>query len=271
MPDLSEICLTMLAHKPDFEVRLAQNDADLRRAQQLRYEVFVRELGATGPMVDHAAGLERDRFDPYFDHLLLVDRARAGAPVVGVYRVMRDDQAARAGGFYSEGEYDLTPLKASGRKLLELGRSCVHRDYRGGTGMRRLWQGLADYVLEHDIEILFGVASFHGTDLQALREPLAWLNHHHLAPADLRVRVLEEYYQPIDLVAAADIDEVAAKKAVPPLIKAYLRLGGFVGDGAYIDHDFNTTDVCLIMDTEAMSQRHKDKYTRAKAPKGRQG
>ncbi len=248
--------------KPDFEIRLAENADDIRRAQALRYDVFVRELGATGPMVDHAAGLERDDFDAFFDHLLLIDRARPGAPVVGVYRVMRDDQAARAGGFYSEGEYDLTLLRQSGRKLLELGRSCVHRDYRGGTGMRRLWQGLADYVLEHQIEILFGVASFHGTDLARLREPLAYLHHAHLAPPELRVRVLEQYYQPIDLLTPDQIDTRAALNAVPPLIKAYLRLGGFVGDGAFIDRDFNTTDVCLIMDTEAMSTRHKEKYTR---------
>ncbi len=252
----------MPTHKPDFELRLARSADDLARAQRLRYEVFIEELGADGALVDHEARLERDEYDPFYDHLLLIDRARAGAPVVGVYRVMRDDQAAACGRFYSEGEYDLTPLKASGRKLLELGRSCVHRDYRGGTGMRRLWNGLAEYVLEHEIEILFGVASFHGTDLGALKLPLAWLYHNHLAPEALRVRVLEEAFQPMDLLAPGDIDERAALRAVPPLIKAYLRLGGFVGEGAYVDHAFNTTDVCLIMDTEAMSQRHKEKYTR---------
>ena len=252
-------------HRPDFELRMARTPEDLLRAQRLRYEVFVQELGADGPLVDHAAGLERDEFDPFFDHLLLIDRAREGAPVVGVYRVMRDDQAAACGRFYSEGEYDLAPLKQSGRRLLELGRSCVHRDYRGGTAMRRLWNGLADYVLGHEIEILFGVASFHGTDIGALKLPLAYLYHHHLAPPALRVRVLDEVYQPMDLLAAGEIDPRAALRAVPPLIQAYLRLGGFVGDGAFIDRAFNTTDVCLIMDTEAMSQRHKAQYIRERS------
>ncbi|HHB81752.1 MAG TPA: GNAT family N-acetyltransferase [Aliiroseovarius sp.] len=252
----------MCAHKPDFELRLARSDEDLSRAQRLRYEVFVQELHGDGPLVDHSARLECDEYDPFYDHLLLIDRAREGAPVVGVYRLMRDDQAAACGRFYSEGEYDLTRLKQSGRKLLELGRSCVHCDYRGGTGMRRLWNGLAEYVLEHDIEILFGVASFHGTDVEALKLPLAYLHHFHRAPADLRTQVLADARQPMDLLAADAIDQKAALKAVPPLIKAYLRLGGFVGDGAFIDHKFNTTDVCLIMDTEAMSQRHKEKYTR---------
>ena len=251
-----------LAHKPDFELRLARSEADLVRAQRLRYQVFVEELGGDGALVDHEARLERDAFDPYYDHLMLIDRAREGAPVVGVYRVMRDDQAAACGGFYSEGEYDLSRLKQSGRRLLELGRSCVHRAYRGGTGMRRLWNGLAEYVLEHEIEILFGVASFHGTDVETLKMPLAYLHHNHLAPASLRVRVLEQAFQPMDLLGVDQLDKTAALKAIPPLIKAYLRLGGFVGEGAFVDHAFNTTDVCLIMDTEAMSQRHKEKYTR---------
>ncbi|KKK71334.1 hypothetical protein LCGC14_2914970, partial [marine sediment metagenome] len=155
----------------DFQVRLAQTDADVQAAQRLRYEVFVQELGGSGAMVDHAAGLEQDRFDPFFDHLLLTD-LRNGK-LAGVYRVMRADMAARAGGFYSEAEYDLTPLVQSGRKLLELGRSCLDPAYRGGAAMHHLWGALARYVAEHEIEVLFGVASFHGTDTAPLAERLA--------------------------------------------------------------------------------------------------
>ena len=235
----------------DFQVRLAQTEADVQAAQRLRYDVFVRELGGGGPMVDHAAGLERDRFDPYFDHLLLTDR-RSGK-LAGVYRVMRGDMAARAGGFYSAAEYDLAPLVGSGRKLLELGRSCLDPAYRGGTAMHHLWAALAGYVAEHEIEVLFGVASFHGTDTAALAEPLSLLHHRHLAPPDLRVRARE--YAPMDLIPEAELDRRMAMLAVPSLIKAYLRLGGTVGEGAYIDRAFNTTDVCLILDTKQMSAR----------------
>ena len=123
-----------------------------------------------------------------------------------------------------------------------------------------LWNALADYVLTHGVEILFGVASFHGTDVGALRATLSWLHHHHLAPPDLRVR--SRAYQSLDLVPANELDRRAAMVEMPALIKAYLRLGGFVGDGAFIDHAFNTTDVCLLMDTAAMSSRHKGFYTR---------
>jgi len=248
-----------------FQVRLARCEADRLAAQRLRYRVFVEELGGDGPLVDHAGRFERDEFDPVDDHLILVDTtcdAAALDHVVGVYRLLRSDRAAAFGRFYCDSEYDLGPLRATGRRLLELGRSCVDARYRGGTAMFLLWNALADYVLEHGIEVLFGVASFHGTDVGALELPLSWLHHHHLAPQTLRVRALAGHYQRMDLIPAAALDRRAAMVAMPALIKAYLRLGGFVGDGAYVDHAFNTTDVCLLMDTAAMSERHKGFYTR---------
>lgn len=246
---------------PDFSVEIARSRDDLRAAQALRYDVFVRELGGGGALVDHAAGLERDAFDPIADHLLLRDTA--SGDVVGVYRLLRDDQARAAGRFYSEAEYDLGILRASGRRLLELGRSCLHRDYRGGMAMYHLWNGLADYVTAHDIDILFGVASFHGTDVAALAEPLSVLYHNHLAPPELRVRALPDHYQTMNLIAPERLDRRAAMVDTPALIKAYLRLGGVVGDGAYVDHAFNTTDICLVLDTAAMNERQKRIYVAA--------
>jgi putative hemolysin len=246
-------------HAPDFRLRLASGADDIRAAQRLRYRVFVEELGGGGPMVDHEAGLEVDRFDAWFDHLLLLDNARSPEDrVVGVYRLLRADQAAQAGQFYSEGEYDLSALRSSGRTLLELGRSCVDARYRGGPALLNLWQGLASYVVDHGIEVLFGVASFHGTDPVALAAPLSLLHHRHLAPPALRARSLQ--YQPMDLIAKETLDRRAAMVQVPPLIKAYLRLGGHVGDGAYIDHAFNTTDVCLTMDTAGLSASRRALY-----------
>jgi putative hemolysin len=255
----------MTPDAPPYALRLAATDEDLTAAQRLRYEVFVAELGGDGPLVDHEARLERDAFDPHFDHLVLVDPRRDPAGldhVVGAYRVLPGDRRAAAGQFYSESEYDLTPLLSSGKRLLELGRSCVHADHRGGTAMFHLWNGLADYVLDRNIEVLFGVASFHGTDVSALAQPLAWLHHHHLAPAGMRVSARAPYRQDMNLVAAEKLDRKLAMSATPALIKAYLRLGGFVGDGAFIDHAFNTTDVCLVMDTGQMSARHREFYIR---------
>src|SRR6056297_354583 len=245
---------------PQFRVKLATTNEELRAAQRLRYRVFIEELGGDGPMVDHAAGLEQDRFDPFFDHLILIDDAK-NSDIVGVYRLLRDDQAERAGQFYSEDEYDLGVLRRSGRRLMELGRSCLDPGYRGGAAMLHLWNGLGHYVTDHQIEILFGVASFHGTDPQALAQPLSLLHHRHLAPAGLRVRAHEAHFQTMDMIAEADLDRRAAMVQVPALIKAYLRLGGYVGEGAFVDHSFNTTDICLVMDARKMSDRNKGIYT----------
>lgn len=258
----------MIVEDSIYKLRLARDARDLRAAQRLRYRVFVEELGADGPLVDHEAQLERDDFDEVFEHLLLIDTRRDPEgleDVVGVYRLLPCNRLGPGGTFYSEGEYDLTPLRQSGRKLLELGRSCVHPDHRGGTGMFHLWNALADYVLERGIEILFGVASFHGTDIARLTQSLAYLHHNHLAPPALRVVARREGFQRMDLLPREALDRKVAMAATPALIKAYLRLGGFVGEGAWIDHAFNTTDVCLVMDTERMSARHRGFYTRGRA------
>lgn len=257
----------LLADDTIYALRLATDDRDLFGAQRLRYRVFVQELGADGPLVDHDAGVERDEFDPFFDHLVLVDRRVApetGDHVVGAYRLLTSEAMLRAGRFYSAGEYDLGPLVASGRRLVELGRTCVHPDHRGGPGMFLMWNGLAEYVLERGIEVLFGAASFHGTDVAALAMPLSYLYHHHLAPPDMRVRALPPGRAEMNLIPPAGLDRAAAMAAMPALIKAYLRLGGFVGDGAFVDLPFNTTDVCLVMDTGRMSAKHRDFYTRKK-------
>ncbi len=255
----------MRTEDTSYSLRLARDAGDLRAAQRLRYRVFVQELGADGPMVDHQAGIESDAFDAVTDHLLLIDNRidpASGNHVVGAYRLLPGDRLGPEGRFYSETEYDLGPLKRSGRKLLELGRSCVDANHRGGTSMFHLWNGLAEYVLERGIEVMFGVASFHGTDVDALAEPLSWLGHNHLAPADMRVRALPPDRAELQRIPADRLDRARAMAAMPALIKAYLRLGGFVGDGAWIDHAFNTTDVCLVMDTGRMSAKHRDFYIR---------
>ena len=246
-----------------FEIRLATDQADLKAAQRLRYRVFVEELGGTGPLVDHDARLERDEFDPVVDHLCLIDNRRSAADldhVVGVYRLLPGDRAAKFGRFYCDAEYDLTPLRQSGRSLLELGRSCVDPEHRGGAAMFLMWNALADYVLDHGIEIMFGVASFHGTDATMLAPSLAWLHHHNLAPPALRPVARPEGFQRMDLIPADRLDRRDAMLGMPALIKAYLRLGGVVGEGAFIDREFNTTDVFLLMDTKAMSDKHRQFY-----------
>jgi len=248
--------------------RLASDPRDLAGAQRLRYRVFVEEMGAGGDLVDHAARLERDALDDHFDHLVVVDPGRDPATldhVVGVYRLLTGDRAAVIGRFYCDAEYDLGVLRRSGRRLVELGRSCVHPDHRKGPAMALLWNGLADYVVARGIEVMFGVASFPGADPACHGLALSWLHHHHLAPPDLRVRARPAQFAAMDRLPAAGLDRKAAMAALPPLIRGYLRLGGVVGEGAWIDRAFNTTDVCLIVDTARMSARHHSYYARKAA------
>lgn len=255
----------MKADDRHFTLRLARDARDLAAAQRLRYRVFIEELGGSGSMVDHEARLEKDAFDPLFDHLLLIDTrrdAQALDDVVGVYRLLPGARLGAGEKFCAEGEYDLTSLRASGRRLLELGRSCVHPQYRGGTAMFHLWNGLADYVNEHQAEVLFGTASFHGTDAERLSPALSYLYYNHLAPERLRVRAKGGGAQPMDLTPPDQVNRLAAMLMIPALIKGYLRLGGFVGEGAFIDRAFNTTDVCLVMDTVQMAAKHRKFYTR---------
>lgn len=241
-----------------FRTKLARTADDLFAAQRLRYRVFVQELGGTGDHVDHDAMLECDQFDPHYDHLLLIDdNAPSDVPlgVVGVYRLLPSENRAQVGQFYSEHEYDLTLLLNSNRRLLELGRSCLDQRYRNGMGMFVLWQALAHYVVAHDIQILFGVASFAGTDIAHLAPALSVLHHNHLAPPHLRVNAKPPFHQPMDLMDATSLDRISAMRQVPALIKAYLRLGGVIGLDAYIDHEFNTTDICMILDIQNMNEK----------------
>ena len=256
----------LLKTEPTFDLRFAESEADIRAAQALRYRVFVDELGGGGAGVDHEQGLERDSFDPVCLHLILRDLARPEPDqVVGVYRLLTETGAAEAGRFYSEAEYDLTPLRQSGRSLLELGRSCLHPDYRGGSAMYHIWSGLADYVTSEGIEILFGVASFRGTDPDALAAPLSILAHRYLAPSDVRVIARPPEAVPLARLPEGGYDRVTAMRQMPSLIKAYLRLGGCVGQGAWIDRQFNTIDVCMVMDTAQLSDRARAIYSRPRS------
>ncbi|MFO1141728.1 MAG: GNAT family N-acyltransferase [Amaricoccus sp.] len=254
-----------------YRVKLADTEAEREGAQRLRYRVFVEEMGALATPEEHAARREWDAFDPFVDHLVLLSLDPAIADpldrVVGAYRLLTDAVARSGPGFYGSSEYDLDAIAGSGRESVELGRSCVAPDHRGGPGMHLLWNGLASYVLERRIELLFGVASFHGTDPAPLADSLAFLHHEHLAPPDLRVRARPEHYLDMNLMPREAIDAARALQKIPPLIKAYLRLGGFVGDGAFVDHDFNTIDVCVVMDTARMTERYLQFYRRGRGPK----
>ena len=245
----------------DLEVRLARSEAEVLDAQRLRYRVFYDEMAARPTSDMLKAGRDFDDFDRICDHLLVID-VTSGA-VVGTYRLIRRSVAVLNGGFYSAGEYDIAPLLAHPGEILELGRSCVAEGYRTRAAMQLLWRGIAAYVFRYEIGLMFGCASLPGTDVEALRLPLAYLHHHHLAPPELRPRAVEGRRIEMALMDKEAIDAHRAVAGLPPLIKGYLRLGGFVGDGAVIDHQFNTTDVCVIVKTDLVTAKYYRHYERS--------
>jgi putative hemolysin len=245
-------------------VRLATTGGELDAAQALRYRVFYDEMGAHPTPAMAAARRDFDDFDDAADHLLVVDHARGEGPesIVGTYRLLRRDAAARVGRFYSAGEYDISRLLGFDGQLLELGRSCVDAAYRTRGTLQLLWRGIAAYVFKHRIDLMFGCASLPGTDPDALAAPLAYLWNNHLAPPALRPRALPSLYVEMDRMPAEALDVRAVLNALPPLIKGYLRLGGFVGDGAVIDRQFNTTDVCVVVKTDLVTDKYYRHYER---------
>lgn len=248
----------------NLEVRLARDEAEIRAGQALRFRVFFEEMGATPSAEAAASRLDADRFDAVADHLLVLDHARGqGAEaVVGTYRLIRRPAAALAGGFYSASEYDIAAIEAFPGQVLELGRSCVDAAYRTRGTMQLLWRGIAAYVFQHGIDLMFGCASLPGTEPDALAAPLTYLAAHHLAPSALCPRALPALYVPMLRMPPEAVDMRAALNALPPLIKGYLRLGGWVGDGAVIDHAFNTTDVCVVVKTDQVTDKYFRHYER---------
>jgi putative hemolysin len=245
-------------------VRLAATAAEVDAVQALRYRVFYSEMGAKADAATLLSARDSDAFDAIADHLLVVDHDLGEGPdsVVGTYRLVRQSAAARLGRFYSADEYDISRLQAFPGQLLELGRSCTAQAYRSRAVMQLLWRGIAAYVFHYGIELMFGCASLHGTDPDALTEELTYLHANHLAPEAIRPRALEHRYVAMDRCDPASLQPREVLMRLPPLVKGYLRLGGFVGDGAVIDHQFNTTDIAVIVQTELVTEKYYRHYER---------
>ncbi len=245
-------------------LRIAATPGEVDAVQALRYRVFYDEMGAEPDAVSVLSRRDIDRFDLVADHLIVVDHALGDGPegVVGTYRMLHRDGAAVAGRFYSSDEYDIAPLLSFPGRILELGRSCVDLRYRGRAVMQLLWRGIAAYVFAHEIDLLFGCASLAGTDPDGNAAALTYLHHNHLAPPALRPQALPARYVDMRRLPPEEVDARRVLLTLPPLIKGYLRLGGMVGDGAVIDHQFNTTDVAIVVKTDLVTDKYIDHYKR---------
>ncbi|MBL1257319.1 MULTISPECIES: GNAT family N-acetyltransferase [Methylocystis] len=253
-----------LGRMGSLEARLARRKGEIRKAQRLRYEVFYKEGGAIPDAKTAFTRRDADKFDKYCDHLIVIDhawtnkRGKVKPKIVGAYRLLRGDMAQKAGGFYSAGEYDIAPLLArhAGKRILELGRSCVLESHRSKRTIELLWRGLLAYIRAHQIDVMIGCASFPGVSPLAHAQALSYLAHYAGAQGEWRVKAKTDLYVPMAMAPKDSLDAKAAREALSPLIKGYLRLGARFGDGAVVDLKFNTTDVFVVMPVAEIGARY---------------
>jgi len=242
-------------HDDNLEIRIARDQRDLQAAQRLRFEVFNIEmrLGLAGSF---SAGLDRDAFDSYCDHLLVVER-REGR-VAGTYRLLRSDRVPTFG-FYSESEFRLDNIRGAGLRLLELGRSCVAPGYRSGRVIHLLFQGIADYARAHRVDALMGCVSVRGNDSEELRRIFTLVRRTYYADPEFRVTPKRGYALP-GLESVLEIDKAEVFRTLPPLFKGYLRLGAKVCGPPAFDRQFGTTDFFMLLRTEDMEKRYERRF-----------
>ena len=245
----------------NLEVIIASRPEQIEAAQRLRYRVFCEEMGAKPSAEIELSKRDMDDFDAVCDHLLVVAHQDNGdALVVGTYRLLRRKNMDKIGRFYSESEYDIAAVKNYGGEILEVGRSCVDPLYRNRSVMQLLWRGIGSYVARFDVALMFGCASFHGITPQDHAMALSYLYHYHLAPENLRPVALAERYIDMNLMPKEAVNEREAFSSLPALIKGYLRLSGYIGLGAVIDKEYNTTDVSIVVKTDLVTEKYAQRY-----------
>ena len=252
------------------ELRLARTVQDIRRAQRLRYQVFFSERAASTGAMNRLARRDTDAFDRHCDHLLVVDtayRRHAGSRprprVVGTYRLQLQERAEQGIGFYSAREFEFSGFLAAhpGVRALELGRSCVLRPYRNRRTVELLWRGIWQYVERHGVGLLFGCASLERLPQPELERQLGFLHRSARAPDAWAISAHESCRVPMDsaLMDSALLDSACAREvqsSLPPLIKAYLRIGGKFGPSAALDRAFGTTDVFVALRVADIDPRY---------------
>ena len=230
------------------QVTLASSASEILAAQKLRWRVFADEMGAR--LNPRSPGIDQDHFDAYCQHLIVRDEAQGR--IVGTYRILSPANARKIGGYYTENEFDLTRLQHLRPRLVEVGRSCVHPDYRSGATITLLWSGLARYMLENGYEYLVGCASISMADGGHAAATLYNQLEAHLSPLEYRV------FPRCPLPLEALRNETKAE--TPPLIKGYLRAGAWICGEPCLDEAFNCADVLILMDITRLNDRYLQRF-----------
>ena len=243
----------------NFEIKIAASNLEIKKAQSLRYKIFFKEKKIKKKNLKSLLQRDFDFYDKISDHLIIVDNNReAKDNVIGTYRLLRGNSAKLYKGFYTEQEFDISNLKKnfSNKKILELGRSCVHPEYRSGIILKLLWQGISKYIKIYKIKILIGCASFNGTNPNSFKDQFSLLYYSYSLPRNYDVKSLQDN----KILFTKNIDNINILNKLPPLIKGYLRAGGMVSRNFYIDTEFETIDYCVIMLTDKIVSRYQNKF-----------
>ena len=245
-------------------IKLAETSAEIKKAQSLRYSVFYKEKNAKADLSKKILRRDFDKVDRFADHLIVIDKNISSLQnnIIGTYRLIRGDLANQYGGFYTSTEFDLSNIFQTykNNQILELGRSCIHKKYRNGATVNLLWKAIANYVSIYDIKILLGCASFPGTNVMNFSDELAYLKRNHLLQSELSVKSLDVNIYPINNSKNKNVSDLKLFIKLPPLIKGYLRVGGKVSESYFVDQDFNTIDLCVVVKTNDINNKYKKKF-----------
>ena len=231
-----------------YQVKIIKHpDPLLIKAKQLRQKSFFE---------NSKEKIDSDEFDKFCDHLVVIDRSVSNDFVVGTYRLLLKRKSQMYRKFYSESEFDISNLFKKNISMLEAGRSCVDKNYRDGNIIKLLWRGLAFYIIQKKVDLIFGCASFPSSNCAEFKNQLSYLNHFHKPPHKYSTSPKEKLKANIDIVLPKNINEDDEFRALPPLIKAYIRAGAWVGKGAVVDKMFNTTDVLIILKSKNIIKKY---------------
>ncbi|MGR8952638.1 MAG: GNAT family N-acetyltransferase [Gammaproteobacteria bacterium] len=232
-----------------FSSFIADSDAMIKAAQELRYRVFAREMGARLKSADDE--LDYDDIDPFCDHLIVYDNHKN--KIAGYTRLLNHEQAQSLGRYYSQEEFDLSRILALPGRFLEIGRTCVDPDYRGGAVLTTLWSALAQYAIEGGYQYLLGCASITpGPSGYAVDAVFRHIDQKNIAPPALKTTPTI----PVPRHLHCQRDE----SGIPPLLKAYLRFGALVCGEPFWDEAFNCMDLLMLLPLEQLEQRYSKHY-----------
>lgn len=234
----------VLSVRGRYSVEIAETQEEINKCLQLRYQIFSEEMGAE--LKANVTGLDKDQYDQYCIHLMVIDHSVDKA--IATTRLLTSDAAYHAGGFYSDTEFNLSNIIKDNFRYMEVGRTCIHADYRVGSALPLLWQGIARIVLEQDIDYMFGCASipYYG-EANYISSIMYFIKQHHFSDEENRVKP----HIPVKME-----DEATDDVILPVLLKGYLKQGAVVCGEPYWDAQFGVADVFVLLDCDRIAERY---------------